>query len=52
MQNCFGALDETYIKVNMLVSNRPRYRTCKDKVSTNVFDVCDMKNDFVFVLVG
>ena len=52
MQNCLRALDEIYIKVNVPVSDRPRYRTRKSKVSINVLSVCDTKGDFVFVLPG
>ncbi|KAA0043026.1 retrotransposon protein [Cucumis melo var. makuwa] len=36
--NCHGALDDTYIKVNVSVVDRPRYRTQKDEVETNVLD--------------
>uniref|UniRef100_A0A9I9EFE7 Retrotransposon protein n=1 Tax=Cucumis melo TaxID=3656 RepID=A0A9I9EFE7_CUCME len=47
-----GALDGTYIKVNVLASDRARYRTRKGEVATNVLSVCDTKGDFVYVLVG
>ncbi|TYK06493.1 putative nuclease HARBI1 [Cucumis melo var. makuwa] len=50
--NCHGALDDTYIKVNVSVVDRPRYRTQKDEVETNVLDICDTKGDFVFILPG
>ena len=49
-QNCLGALDGTYIKVNVSATDRPRYRTRKGEVATNVLGVCDTKGDFVFVL--
>ena len=52
MQNCLGALDGTYIKVNVPQTDRPRYRTRKGKVATNILGVCDTKGDFVFVLAG
>uniref|UniRef100_A0A9I9E838 Retrotransposon protein n=1 Tax=Cucumis melo TaxID=3656 RepID=A0A9I9E838_CUCME len=52
LQNCLGALDGTYIKVNVLASDRARYRTRKGEVATNVLSVCDTKGDFVYVLVG
>ncbi|XP_031741750.1 protein ANTAGONIST OF LIKE HETEROCHROMATIN PROTEIN 1-like [Cucumis sativus] len=52
MQNCLGALDGTYIKVNVSQTDRPRYRTRKGEVATNVLGVCDTKGDFVFVLAG
>ncbi|KAL4035331.1 hypothetical protein IC575_004015 [Cucumis melo] len=50
--NCLGALDGTYIKVNVSATDRPRYRTRKGEVATNVLGVCDTKGDFVFVLSG
>ncbi|KAA0042915.1 putative nuclease HARBI1 [Cucumis melo var. makuwa] len=51
-ENCLGALNGTYIKVNVSKVDRPRYRTRKSEVAMNVLDVCDTKRDFVFVLVG
>ncbi|KAA0033800.1 putative nuclease HARBI1 [Cucumis melo var. makuwa] len=36
MQNCLGALDGTYTKVNMMASDRSRYKTRKGEVATNV----------------
>ncbi|KAA0035701.1 putative nuclease HARBI1 [Cucumis melo var. makuwa] len=52
LQNCLGALDGTYIKVNVSASDRARYRTRKGEVTTNVLGVCDTKGDFVYVLAG
>ncbi|KAA0049674.1 retrotransposon protein [Cucumis melo var. makuwa] len=40
--NCLGALDGTYIKVNVLVGDRPTFRTRKGEI-TNVLGVCDTK---------
>ncbi|TYK04867.1 retrotransposon protein [Cucumis melo var. makuwa] len=51
-ENCFGALDETYIKVNVPAVDRPTFTTCKGEIATNVLDVCDTKGDFVYVLAG
>ncbi|TYK03075.1 retrotransposon protein [Cucumis melo var. makuwa] len=51
-ENCLGALDETYIKVNVLVTNRPTFRMHKGEIATNVPGVCDTKEDFIYVLVG
>uniref|UniRef100_A0A9I9E857 DDE Tnp4 domain-containing protein n=1 Tax=Cucumis melo TaxID=3656 RepID=A0A9I9E857_CUCME len=34
LQNCLGALDGTYIKVNIPASDRARYRTRKGEVAT------------------
>ncbi|KAA0026215.1 retrotransposon protein [Cucumis melo var. makuwa] len=36
MQNCLGVLDGTYLKVNVTTADRPRYRTRKGRVATNV----------------
>ncbi|TYK22856.1 putative nuclease HARBI1 [Cucumis melo var. makuwa] len=47
-----GVLDGTYIKVNVPVSNRARYRTRKGEVATNVLGMYDTKGDFVYILVG
>ena len=52
LQNSLGTLDGTYIKANIPTSERPRYRTRKDEVATNVLGVCATKGDFVFVLVS
>ncbi|KAA0050755.1 putative nuclease HARBI1 [Cucumis melo var. makuwa] len=49
-ENYLATLDGTYIKVNVSATDRPRYRTRKGEVATNVLDVCDTKGDFVFVL--
>ncbi|TYK19875.1 retrotransposon protein [Cucumis melo var. makuwa] len=51
-ENCLGALDGTYIKVNVPASDQARYRTHKGEVATNVLDVCDRKGDFVYVRAG
>ncbi|KAL4027669.1 hypothetical protein IC575_010844 [Cucumis melo] len=50
--NCLGALDGTYIKVNVPAGDRPTFRTRKGKIATNVLGVCDTKGDFVYVLAG
>ncbi|KAL0559036.1 hypothetical protein IC582_003625 [Cucumis melo] len=52
LQNCIGALDDMYIKVNVSAVDRPRYRTRKGEVATNFLGVCDTKGDFVFILAG
>uniref|UniRef100_A0A9I9EE99 Retrotransposon protein n=1 Tax=Cucumis melo TaxID=3656 RepID=A0A9I9EE99_CUCME len=51
-ENCLGALDGTYIKVNVPATDRPTFRTRKGKIATNVLGVCDTKGDFVYVLAG
>ncbi|KAL4035776.1 hypothetical protein IC575_004483 [Cucumis melo] len=50
--NCLGALDGTYIKVNIPETDRPTFRTRKGEIATNVLGMCDTKGDFVYVLVG
>uniref|UniRef100_A0A9I9EC68 Retrotransposon protein n=1 Tax=Cucumis melo TaxID=3656 RepID=A0A9I9EC68_CUCME len=50
--NCLGALDGTYIKVNVPVGDWPTFRTRKGEIATNVLGVCDTKGDFVYVLAG
>ncbi|TYK22897.1 retrotransposon protein [Cucumis melo var. makuwa] len=35
-RNCLGALDETYIKVNVPVADHPTFRTRKGEITTNV----------------
>ncbi|TYK29919.1 Retrovirus-related Pol polyprotein from transposon TNT 1-94 [Cucumis melo var. makuwa] len=45
-------LVSTYIKVNVPAADLPMFKTRKGEIMTNVLDVCDMKEDFVYVLVG
>ncbi|XP_058191365.1 uncharacterized protein LOC131308446 [Rhododendron vialii] len=51
-QNCLGALDGTYVPVNPLAVDRPRYRSRKGEIATNVLGVCSRDLKFVFVLSG
>ncbi|KAA0035913.1 retrotransposon protein [Cucumis melo var. makuwa] len=51
-ENCLGALNETYIKVNVPAGDRPTFRTRKGEIATNVLGVCDTKGDFVYVLAS
>ncbi|XP_050935077.1 uncharacterized protein LOC127143858 [Cucumis melo] len=51
-ENCLGALDGTYIKVNVPAGDRPTFRTCKGKIAPNVLGVCDTKGDLVYILAG
>ncbi|XVF43475.1 hypothetical protein PTKIN_Ptkin02bG0043000 [Pterospermum kingtungense] len=39
-KGCLGALDGTYIKVHVPASDRPRYRSRKNEIATNVLGVC------------
>ncbi|KAL4028003.1 hypothetical protein IC575_011193 [Cucumis melo] len=52
MRSRLGALDGTYIKVNVPAGDRPTFRTRKGEIATNVLGVCDTKGDFVYVLAG
>ena len=47
-----GALDGTYIKVNVPEVDKPRYRTRKHEIATNVLGVCSRNMEFIFVLPG
>ncbi|XP_060672798.1 protein ALP1-like [Ziziphus jujuba] len=51
-KNCLGALDGTYIKVKVPEINKPRYRTRKGEIATNVLGVCNPNMEFIFVLPG
>ncbi|XP_058216710.1 uncharacterized protein LOC131327575 [Rhododendron vialii] len=51
-QNCLGALDGTYVPVNPPAVDRPRYRSRKGEISTNVLGVCTRDLKFVYVLSG
>ncbi|KAA0041773.1 retrotransposon protein [Cucumis melo var. makuwa] len=51
-ENCLGALDGTYIKVNVPAGDRPTFRTRKGEIATNILGVCNTKGDFVYVLAG
>ncbi|KAL6180386.1 hypothetical protein ACLB2K_047049 [Fragaria x ananassa] len=40
-KNCLGALDGTYIRMQVLGVDKPRYRTRKGEIATNVLGVCE-----------
>ncbi|KAG6532483.1 hypothetical protein ZIOFF_006329 [Zingiber officinale] len=48
----FGALDVTYINVKVPADDRPRYRTRKGEIVTNVLGVCTPNMQFSYVLPG
>ena len=52
LQNCLGALDGMYIKVNIPASDGARYRTRNGEVATNVHGLCDTKGDFAYILAS
>ncbi|XVF59148.1 hypothetical protein PTKIN_Ptkin07bG0252500 [Pterospermum kingtungense] len=51
-KNCLGALDGTYIKVKVPLADKPRYRTRKGDIATNMLGVCTPNLQFVYVLPG
>ncbi|TXG74136.1 hypothetical protein EZV62_002715 [Acer yangbiense] len=51
-KGCLGALDETHIKVRVSEKDKPRYRTRKCEVATNVLGVCSRDMKFIFVFPG
>ncbi|KAJ9558021.1 hypothetical protein OSB04_012635 [Centaurea solstitialis] len=51
-QGCLGAIDGTYIEVTVPESDKPRYRTRKGHIATNVLGVCTRDLKFVYVLAG
>ncbi|KAH6807938.1 hypothetical protein C2S51_029046 [Perilla frutescens var. frutescens] len=51
-QDCLGALDGTYIQMQVPTVDKPRYRSRKDDIATNVLGVCDRNERFVYVLSG
>ncbi|KAK2405353.1 hypothetical protein QL285_054599 [Trifolium repens] len=51
-KNCLGALDGTYIKVNVPEADKSRYRTRKGEIATNVLGVCSPDLKFIYVLPG
>ncbi|KAF5939611.1 hypothetical protein HYC85_023870 [Camellia sinensis] len=51
-QNCLGALDGTYVKVRAPAIDKPRYRTRKGEIATNVLGVCSQDIQLIYVLPG
>ncbi|KAG6489560.1 hypothetical protein ZIOFF_050835 [Zingiber officinale] len=51
-KGCLGALDGTYINVNVPANDKPRYRTRKGEIATNVLGVCTPSMQFSYVLPG
>ena len=46
------ALDGTYVKLNVPTVDRPKYRTRKDEIATNVLGVCIPDMQFIYILLG
>ncbi|KAH9794151.1 DDE Tnp4 domain-containing protein [Citrus sinensis] len=51
-KNCLGALNGTYIRVRVPENDKPRYRTRKGEIATNVLGVCSRDMKFIFVMPG
>ncbi|XP_057446469.1 protein ANTAGONIST OF LIKE HETEROCHROMATIN PROTEIN 1-like [Lotus japonicus] len=51
-QNCLGALDGTYIRVNVPEAEKSKYRTRKGEIAMNVLGVCSPDMQFIYVLPG
>ncbi|XP_060170666.1 protein ANTAGONIST OF LIKE HETEROCHROMATIN PROTEIN 1-like [Lycium barbarum] len=51
-KGCLGALDGTYIPIRVRTIDKPRYRTRKGDIATNVLGVCDRNLNFTYVLPG
>ncbi|XP_021812810.1 uncharacterized protein LOC110755830 [Prunus avium] len=51
-KNCLGALDGTYIRVKVPEQEKPKYRTRKGEIATNVLGVCSQDLQFIYVLAG
>ncbi|KAL7191619.1 hypothetical protein ACSBR2_023657 [Camellia fascicularis] len=50
-QNCFGALDGTYVKVLAPAIDKPRYRTRNGEIATNVLGLMDVSGSVLFMYV-
>ncbi|KAG8472494.1 hypothetical protein CXB51_034181 [Gossypium anomalum] len=51
-KNCLGALDGTHIKIRVPTVDKPRYRTRKGDIATNMLGVCTPDMHFVYALPG
>ncbi|PPE00533.1 hypothetical protein GOBAR_DD02438 [Gossypium barbadense] len=51
-KNCLDALDRTHIKIRVPTVDKPRYRTRKGDIATNMLGVCTPEMQFVYVLPG
>ncbi|KAG8497411.1 hypothetical protein CXB51_008771 [Gossypium anomalum] len=51
-KNCLGVLDGTHIKIRVPTVDKPRYRTRKGDIATNMLGVCTPDMQFVYVLPG
>ncbi|XP_073015840.1 uncharacterized protein [Primulina eburnea] len=51
-KSCLGALDGTYVNVQVPNKDKPRYRTRKGTTAVNVLAVCDRNMNFIYALTG
>ncbi|KAK0571244.1 hypothetical protein LWI29_013056 [Acer saccharum] len=51
-KNCLGALDGTYIKVHVPEVDKPRFRSRKCEIATNILGACSRDMMFTFVFPG
>ncbi|KAH0709752.1 hypothetical protein KY284_011179 [Solanum tuberosum] len=51
-KGCLGALDGTYVHIRVPYEYKPRYKTRKGDIATNVLGVCDRNLNFTYVLPG
>ncbi|KAG8388379.1 hypothetical protein BUALT_Bualt02G0119800 [Buddleja alternifolia] len=51
-KGCSGALDGTHIKVRVPAKDKPKYRTHKNEIATNILGVCSQEMQFIYVLPG
>ncbi|XP_074303610.1 uncharacterized protein LOC141638062 [Silene latifolia] len=50
--NCLGALDETHIMLKVPVHEKPKYRTRKGFIATNVLAACTKDMQFTYIVPG
>ncbi|KAK2654022.1 hypothetical protein Ddye_013878 [Dipteronia dyeriana] len=50
--NCLGALDGTFMKIHVPEVDKPRFRSRKGEIATNVLGVCSRYIIFTFILPG
>ncbi|CAI9269445.1 unnamed protein product [Lactuca saligna] len=51
-KNYLGALDGTHIKCLVPLKDKPKYKTRKNDIATNVLGVCSQDMQFIYVLPG
>ncbi|XP_073119890.1 uncharacterized protein [Henckelia pumila] len=51
-KGCLGALDGTYVSVQVPNKDKARYRTRKGTTALNVLGVCDRNMNFIYALTG